>query len=299
MQKNYPFKHFKKIVIIIPTTLGGDRVIRCIKSIKELAYPQEQIKIVVIDNKTPDKIYLKIRKDFPKVKTIINKKNLGFSKAVNMGINSQKSDYYFITNDDIIFQKESLGTLVEFMERNPEVGICGGKQLLPNSGKFLAGGRNFSFFTGQQSNIKGKNQPIFCDQVDGCSMLISRSVVNKIGLFDEGFVLAYGEDLDYCIRAKKAGFKIAYHPKSIFFHEYAATTSSLPLEDIYYIGFKNKLRVIIKHANPLQLIVFILFHFLLVLPYRIIWRKEPIVIPEIKAVIWNLNNFRNVRRFRK
>ena len=56
MQKNYPFKHFKKIVIIIPTTLGGDRVIRCIKSIKELAYPQEQIKIVVIDNKTPDKI---------------------------------------------------------------------------------------------------------------------------------------------------------------------------------------------------------------------------------------------------
>src|SRR3990167_3109094 len=239
MQKNYPFNQFKKNVIIIPTTLGGKRVIRCIKSVKKLAYPQEQIKIVVIDNKTPDKIYLKIRKDFPKVETIINKKNLGFSKAVNMGINSQKSDYYFITNDDIIFQKESLGTLVEFMERSPEVGICGGKQLLPKSGKFLAGGRNFNFFRGQQTNTKGGYRPVFCDQVDGCCMLISKKVILKIGLLDEGFFPAYGEDLDYCLRAKKAGFKIAYHPKAIFFHEHAATTSTLPISEIYYISFKN------------------------------------------------------------
>lgn len=285
-----PKKILKPVVVIIPTSIGGNRVLRCICSIKKLSYPQDKVKVVLIDNKTPDKTGEIVRKRFPWVKIIKNRENLGFAKAINQGIKKENADYFFVTNDDITFEKQSLKTLLEFAEQTPEIGICGGKQLFSSTKKFLAGGRNFNFLTGWQSNIKGITKPIFCDQIDGCTMLIKKGVIEKIGPFDEGFFPAYGEDLDYCLRAKKAGFKVAYYPKAIFFHEYASTTSTLPLKEIYYIGFKNKLRIVIKHANLTQLLTFVLFHYLLVLPYRLLVRKEPILLPEVKALIWNIKN---------
>lgn len=285
----------KKIVIAIPTLLGGKRVLNCLSAIKKLNYRQEKLKIVVVDNKTPGNISKVVKKKFPDVKVIINRKNLGFASAINQILTREKGDYFFVTNDDIVMEKESLKILANYMENTPDVGISGGKQLTSKSKEFLAGARDFSFFTGRQSNYEGKDKPILCAQVDGCCMLISKKVVAKIGLFDRKFFPAYGEDLDYCVRAKKAGFKIAYHPKAVFLHEYAATISALQLKEIYYIGFKNKLRFIIKHANFLQLFSFFFFHYLAVFPYRAFIQREPIFIPELRATIWNVKNFRKTR----
>ena len=288
-----------KVTIVIPTVYGDKKPLECIKSINKLTYPQNKIQIVLIDNNSPDKSFIKLKKLFPKIITISNKSNIGFPRAVNQGIKASTSDYYFITNDDIIFEKESLKILISFAQDNPNTGICGGKQLSPKTKRFLAGGRNFSFYTGLQKNVNSSVLPISCDQIDGCTMLIKKEVIKKIGLFDEGFSPIYSEDLDYCLRAKISGFDIIFNPKALFYHHHAYTTSKTSLFNLYYLGFRNKIRIFIKHANFFQFLSFIIIHYVFILPARLIIRREPILLPAIKAIIWNIQNLQSTRKAKK
>lgn len=283
-------KKYPKVAIIIPTLLGGSQVLDCLKSIKALSYPQEKIQIVLIDNNTPDKIYKRARSIFKNIKPVRNKKNAGFAKSVNQGIKKVSCPLYFVTNDDIVFEKNSLKTLIDYALENKNVGIIGGKQLDATTGKFRSGGKNFNFFTGLQYEKKHSKIPEICDTVEGCSMLIKNSTIKKIGYFDENYFPAYCEDLDYCTGAKRQGVGIFYHPKAIFYHRVNYTVSTFPLSQIYFMTFKNKLRFMIKNAKLYQLLTFVLFHYLLAIPYRMIFLDEPILKPQIKAIIWNLKN---------
>lgn len=295
--KNNTDNNFPKIGIIIPTVYGGQKPTNCLKSIKKLNYPAQNIKAVLIDNNSPDQFFKKAKKILPDIITIKNNTNIGFPKAVNQGINALNSDYYFITNDDIYFDKNSLKILVEYAQKHTDVGIVGGKQLKYGTKKFLIGGRNFNFFTGLQKNLNAK-KPVFCDQVDGCVMLIKKSVISKIGLFDEGYSPIYSEDLDFCIRAKRVGFKIAYHPKSVLYHHHAYTTSKSPLFHIYFLGFRNRLRLYLKLSNLTQFTSFVLIHYVIIMPFRILIKKEPIFLPELSAIKWNIKNFKQTLKAR-
>lgn len=282
---NYP-----KVVIIIPTLLGGSQVLECLKSIKNLSYPQEKIQIILIDNNTPYKIYKRVQRISKNTMVIKNKKNAGFAKSVNQGIKMINCPLYFVTNDDIVFEKNSLKTLIIYALENKNVGIIGGKQLDYKTKKFRSGGKNFNFFTGLQYEKKHSIIPEKCDTVEGCSMLIKNSTIRKIGLFDENYFPAYSEDLDYCTRAIKQGIGVFYHPGALFYHRVSYTVATLPLQKIYFMSFKNKLRFMIKNAKIYQLLTFVIFHYFLALPYRIVFLGEPILKPEIKAIIWNFKN---------
>jgi len=284
-------RKYPKITIIVPTVFGGEKPMECLASIKKLNYSQEKLQIVIVDNNTPDQSYKKINKKIPGIITIRNNTNIGFPKSVNQAIKKSSAPYYFVTNDDIVFEKNSLKTLIDFASNNPKIGICGGKQLNYQTKRFMAGGRYFNLFTGLQNDVgERKNHPINCDQVDGCTMLIKKEVIDNIGLFDEGFSPIYGEDLDYCLRAKRAGYLVTYHPRAIFYHHLAHTMSHSPLPQVYFLGFRNRLRVLIKHANLVQILSFFIYHYLFVLPVRVIIKREPIIVPEVRALIWNIKN---------
>lgn len=291
-------KHYPKVTITFPNYNGGNQPLKCLSSIQKLNYPHKKIEVIVVDNASTDGSSFQIEKSYPKIQLIKNSKNLGFAKAINLGIKKAKGDFIFITNDDIIFEKNSLKILISYAQKHENC-ILGGKQLHPQTKKFIAGGRRFSFLTGMQTPIKNVSTAINCDQVDGCAMLIPKKLFAKLGLFDEGFYPVYGEDLDLCLRAKKAHIDVIYHPKAIFFHNPSQTVSKLPLHDIYYLGFKNKLRLMIKHASLFQLSFFFLFHYLLTMPIRIFINKEPIFLPELNALIWNFKNLKKTLAQRK
>lgn len=280
------------VSIIIPTLLGDNLLIKCIQSIKELNYPKNKIALTIVDNNSKKNFSKVFKKTFPGMKIIKNKSNLGFAKAVNQAIKKSPRDYFFITNDDIIFEKNSLLRLVNFTNARDKVGICGGKQLYAKNHKFLASGRNMNMYTGRQTDLKNEHKPTSANHIDGCTMLIKKTVIKSVGLFDNEFFPAYFEDIDFCFRAKKKGYQIFYVPQAIFYHHHAYTTSTFPLKEVYYIVFKNRLRFFIKHANLFQLISSIIFHYLLTMPIRIMFRGEPILIPEIKAIVWNIKNFK-------
>ena len=293
------YMQFPTVSILFAIYNGGRNPIDCIKSIYKLNYPKNKLEIIVADNNSTDGSTEKIKKLFSKVTLLHQKKNLGFAKAINICIKKSKGEYLFVTNDDIIFTKDSLKTLVLYAQNNKFSAIYGGKQIVLKTKKFLAGGRSFSFLTGKQQFAKSPNKPVICDQVDGCAMLIPRNLIAKIGYFDEGFFPAYFEDLDFCLRAKNLSIPTIYIPKAVFIHKHAQTISKFPKSEVYFIGFKNKLRLLLKHSTPLQLLAFFLIHYLITVPARTIIKKEPILIPELRAIIWNITNLKKTLTARK
>lgn len=290
---------FPTVSIIFTNHNGGQNPIDCLKSINNLNYPKNKLETIIVDNHSTDSSTDKIKKQFPKVKLLIQKENLGFAKGINIAIKRSKGKYLFITNDDIIFTNDSLKLLILYAQKNKKPGIYGGKQIEYETKKFLAGGRSFSFLTGRQKFVKAHKYAVSCDQIDGCTMLISKDLIKKIGYFDEGFSPAYFEDLDLCLRAKKQGFPAIYISSAIFIHKYAQTISKLKKKEVYFIGFKNKLRLLVKHGTLPQLLIFIFTHYLITIPVRLFINREPILAPEVKAVIWNIKNLKGTLAARR
>ncbi len=277
-----------KVSIIFPTHNGWEDTKACLESIAKLDYSQEKIEVIVIDNASTDKTVSLIRKHFPQVKLLPQKKNLGFAKAVNLGIKKAKSRYLFITNNDVVFDKGYLRILVNFLQNNPEVGIVGGKVYYQKpKNKIVFAGAKFNFYTGLLKLGPTPNKISKTDWVPGCNMLIRQKVINKIGPFDEKFFF-YFEDLDLCLRAKRAGYKIIYHPRALLWHGEGAAIDRERWQKKSEFYYHGKTRILFKHGSKLQIISALLFQFLVGLPFHLLVLKHQNYTPAIKALLENI-----------
>src|SRR3989344_4898538 len=161
-----------------------------------------------------------------KLKIINNKENLGYAGGMNIGIRyalSKGADYVLLLNNDVFFEKEIISNLVNFFEKNKNAGIVAPaiKFIKKKKKKKNFGGKDNKIFGrtshNEAENINEKNIKL-TDYVSGCCMLIKKEVFQKIGLFDEKFFLYY-EDVDFCLRAKKAGFKTFVLPSVSIYHK--------------------------------------------------------------------------------
>jgi len=177
----------------------------CIKLIKQNT---EKYELIVIDNGSKEnesKSYLQELKFTENIKIIINKENLGFAPAVNQGIKiANKSNDICLLNVDAEPQANWLNELYNTLESNPSCGIVG-----PLGNKIE---NNYQCEGMVKEDTKTFNVHFFC-------VLISRDVVNKIGLLDEQFKIGGYEDNDYCIRSNLAGFECWISAKSLVRHE--------------------------------------------------------------------------------
>ncbi|MBI2595331.1 glycosyltransferase family 2 protein [Candidatus Daviesbacteria bacterium] len=281
-----------KISIIFPNFNGGKEPLDCLKSIKNLNYPKSQLEVIVIDNNSTDGSDLKIKIKFPKVKLIKNKTNLGFAKAINQGIKKSTGQYILITNDDVVFGKDSFKIMTDYLKQNPEVGVLGGKIFLKsNPKKIISAGFMFNRWTGQIYMAKNPDQSKEPDWVQGCCMMVPKKVINKIGLVDEGFSLIYFEDIDFCFRARESGFQVTCLPEAKFWHGNTVTMNKNKPEK-YYQWYKNKFRFILKHMPPANIINILLIQIFLVMPFNVIHFKEGRLVPLLKGFFWNILNLK-------
>jgi len=171
------------------------------------------------------------------VNVIENKENVGFAKANNQAIAKCTGDYILLLNPDTLILQNAVEKMVDFMDRNPTVGICGCKVLNKDGTLQLACRRsiptpNVAFFrlTGlsklfPHSKIMAKynltyldpDKPHEVDAVSGAFLMIRRKVIDDIGKLDERFFM-YGEELDWCLRAKKAGWTVMYYSDAEIIH---------------------------------------------------------------------------------
>lgn len=263
-----------KVSVIFPTFNGLADTKTCLESIRKLKYPKERIEIIMVDNCSSDRTIETIKKMFPEVKILPQNNNLGFAKAVNLGIKTAKGEYFLITNNDVTFTKNYLTQLVDFLQKKPLVGITGGKVYYKRPQKKISfPGAKFDFYTGLLRPNKNPNQIIETDWVPGCNMLIKREVLENIGIFDEDFFF-YFEDLDFCLRARKAGYKVIYYPKAVMYHGEGVSIDKERWQKKSQFYYEGKTRVLFKHASKIQLVSVLLFQFLLGLPFHLLVLKR-------------------------
>lgn len=191
----------------------------------------------VVDNNSSDDSVAKIKKLFPQIHLIESKENLGFPRGNNLALREASARYYLLLNSDTEILDGALDSLVEFMDREKfDIGSCylvgpDGK-LQPNVGELPLGWPLLVWLAGLDDYTLGLRQklPSFHRQfeiyyqgerevgwVSGSVMIISEAVYKKIGGLDEK-IFMYGEDSEYCLRAKRAGFRVGWTDRARIKH---------------------------------------------------------------------------------
>lgn len=234
----------------------------CLLSIQK-ATEKIPSEIIVVDNASDDGSVEIVRKNFPQVKLIESKENLGFSKANNLGLKIAQGEFICLINPDTIVEEDTFNEMIKFMESNPDVGLAGCKILNPDGTFQLACRRSFptpwvaftkivglsklfpksKLFARYNLTYLDENQSYEVDAVSGSFMFLRREVYEKIGGLDETFFM-YGEDLDYCYRVKKAGFKVYYVHSTKIIHFKGESTKRSNIDELKH--FYDAMRLFVR-----------------------------------------------------
>lgn len=193
--------------------------------------------VIVVDNASTDDSVAMVKKEFPQVHVIINKDNSGFAKANNQGIEKAKSDYVLLLNSDTKIRSGALRAMVDCIKKDDRIGVVGGKLLnadgsiQQNAGYFpdLFQVICWMWFLDDIPGVTRILHPYHIqsnhwyltehdvDWVSGACMLVHTSCIKEIGGFDEK-IFMYGEEVEWCFRIKRNGFRIVYTPGAETYH---------------------------------------------------------------------------------
>lgn len=239
--------------------------------------------IIVVDNASRDGTVEMLRAEFlgnkfPNVRVIANPENVGFTRGNNQGMTAAaempaaaSGRYIFLLNPDTEIQRGATRALLDFMDapENARVGIVG-PQLVYADGSLQSSRRRFPKFstalfestkleqwfprnrwlTDYRLLITDNSIPQDVDWVVGAAMLVRRAVYEQIGGFDERFFM-YSEEMDWCLRAKRAGWRVVYFPHArVLHHEAKSSEQVLAQRDIYF--HSSKVRYFKKHHGNFQ-----------------------------------------------
>ena len=221
--------------------------------------PSENYFLVVADNGSTDGSVEWLKAEHPKVQVIEFDKNYGFSEGYNRAFRQIDADYYILLNSDVEVTPGWAETLINFMEDNPDAGICQPKILSEarrDSFEYAgaAGGYidslGYPFCRGRiLSNIeKDRGQYDEEEEVfwaSGACMVVRASLYHHLGGLDELF-FAHMEEIDFCWRAKLLGFQVWAVPQAAVYHVGGGTLPNNAPRKLYY-NYRNNLLMLYKN----------------------------------------------------
>jgi hypothetical protein len=218
---------------------------KLLDSLLQSVYKNIECEIIVVDNNSSDGSVELVQTRFPKVNLIVNKSNLGFTKACNQIIGKMKGEYLLLLNTDIILKPHDINLLVEFMEKHPDAAVCGPK-LVDSKGNLEYSAKHFHTLSTVIIELLGlhrifPNSRFFgryymsywdhssvkeVDFISGAAFLMRKSAIKDIGYFNEKYHL-YVQEAEWCFRAAKKGWKVYYYPLVQFIHLGGASTKCI------------------------------------------------------------------------
>ncbi len=247
----------------------------CLLSIRK-ACEKIDHEIIVVDNASDDGSVELIKKNFPEIILIESQTNLGFSRANNLGLSRSNGKYICLINPDTIVEENTFEIMINFMDRHSEVGLAGCKILNPDGTFQLACRRSFptpwvaftkivglsklfpksKLFAKYNLTFLDENQSYEVDAVSGSFMFLRREVYKNVGGLDESFFM-YGEDLDYCYRVKKAGYKVYYVHSTQIIHFKGESTKRSNIDELkhFYDAMKFFVRKHFSSSFIMELIL--------------------------------------------
>jgi hypothetical protein len=238
------------ISIIIVSWNAKKYLLECLQALAHETANRE-VEIFVVDNASSDGSPELVIEQFPHVKLIRNGPNLGFAKANNIAIKQSGYKYVFFINSDVTVQEGCIDRMIAYMAAHPEIGILGPK-IIDQFGRTQRSCMEFStlwntfcnalalyrlfpeskLFAGQMMTYWPHSMICHVEVINGCFWMVRREALDQVGLLDESHFI-YGEDIDWCKRFHKAGWKVVFFPAAQAIHYGGASSSSAPIK--FYI----------------------------------------------------------------
>ncbi|MGB8311031.1 MAG: glycosyltransferase family 2 protein [Halobacteriota archaeon] len=245
---------FPTVSVIVLNYNGREFLEDCFRSLGNLDYLAYEV--IMVDNASTDGSVEYVREHFPWVRVVGLESNYGFSRGNDVGVEYACGKYVAFLNNDVEVEPAWLSELVEGIEEDEKVASCGSKMLFYESRNYVNHAGGAVTITGAGYDIgfmmeekEDYNQPKFVGCTSGGAMLVRKDVFCKLGGFDPDY-FAYFEDVDFCLRAWIAGYKIKYMPTSVVYHKFGGSfgTDSSPFKMFLYQ--RNRLYNIAKNFEP-------------------------------------------------
>ena len=214
----------------------------CLRSLEG----EESVETIVCDNHSNDGSADMVAREFPWVRLLAQKENLGFTGGQNLMIGTRSAPHALLLNSDTVVHPGTLRGLLDYLEAHPEIGILGPKLLNPDNSLQLSCRRfpnplaaffrntplgrifpNNRFTRDYLMQEFQHDRPMEVDWVSGAALLARKELIEAIGGLDPEFFM-YCEDVDWCWRAWKAGFKVVYYPSAVITHAIGRSTDKVP-----------------------------------------------------------------------
>ncbi len=239
-----------KIFIILLNYNNYIDTIECIKSIKENE-KQIEYEIIVVDNKSTNNSVEELEK-IEGIHLIKAEDNKGFSHGNNLGIEyaiNNKAEYLLLLNNDTIITENSISKIYKEMTKHNDVGIMGARIMYhedKNKINYIGGRVNWNKGTviierKGKTYIEEKQDFKYTEFVTGCCMLIKKETIEKLGYLPEQYFMYY-EDIDYCVNAKRHGYKLGVCLNSIIYHKESASSGGM--QSAFSIKWNTRNRLI-------------------------------------------------------
>jgi GT2 family glycosyltransferase len=248
-----------------------DDTLECVRSLLQTGY--QPLRIIVVENGSPAKHRERLKRSLPAgVELIESPANQGFSGGNNLGMKralEAGDDYVLLLNNDATLKADALEIMTAAASRLPKVGVLGGKIMVandegPTKEIWAAGGwwsplRATGYHTGLGEEDRGQYEnPTVEEFIPACLWLVPTPVIREIGMLGEEFFI-YGEDLDFCLRLRKAGYLVHYEPKAVCYHKVSRTywqDRGRASPGLNYYTNRNRMKIARRWLSPLQRLVF-------------------------------------------
>jgi GT2 family glycosyltransferase len=262
-----------KLSTIIVNWNTKDLLSKCLSSVYE-----QQIEgghqIIVVDNASTDGSQQMVAEKFPEVHLLENKVNHGFAAANNQAMRLGEGEYILLLNPDTEVLANAFETMVDFMEEENENGACGARLLNPDGSLqpscspeptlrtefirlfHMKGIRPDGYHEMDDWDIHIPRQ---VDVLLGACLLIRREAMQEVGLLDEDYFM-YSEEVDYCQRLRKAGWKISWVPHAQVIH-YGGQSTRQVATKMFLCLYEGKIKYFRKHHGWLSALAYKLILF--------------------------------------
>lgn len=244
------------VSIIIVNFNGKDLIYDCLRSVFKTNYSPYEV--IVVDNGSTDNSCALIERDFKRVFLVKNQSNLGYSKGNNIGILHSRGEFIVLLNNDTTVHPNWLSELIKEAIKNPDC-LYQPKILLESS---LQGNKKTLNSAGNIINLFGFAFPRGLGQLDTCQYdeirhisyasgactLISKKLLEKIGLLDDEFYTFY-EDVNWGWRALMLGYNSVYVPSSVIYHKWGGSWGSNMSSGKFFLIERGRLATVFRNYS--------------------------------------------------
>jgi hypothetical protein len=242
------------LVSVIVLSLNGEDVIReCLDTLRLNDYPN--FEMMVVNNGSTDRTPEIVANEYPDVQLVNLPENRGYAGGMNEGIKACAGDIIVPLNDDTILTPTVVREIVEPLRGDPAIGIVGCKILYPDRATIqhaggVIGPDGSTEHIGYQEEDRGQHDvERDVDYVTGCMIAIRRELFEQLGLYDDRYFPTYYEEVEFAVRARRAGYRIVYAPRALLYH-IESKTEVVKSHKFYFRFHRSRWRFVLKNFTP-------------------------------------------------